>query len=102
MGMFDWFTDLFDHNWPAFDRDWQTSDDHRQGPDHNPATGLPMTGVTDVLGNPWGTDLGAQQMDAYRDAAHQMHHLGDPYSHHASGTLMSDDWQEWHRHDWMG
>jgi hypothetical protein len=100
MGMFDWFTWLFDRNWQSLDRDWPTSD-HWRGPDQNPATGVPMAGgVFEVLGNPWGTDLGAQQMDALRDAAHHRRQFDDPYSHHTSGSLMFNDWHDWHRDDW--
>jgi hypothetical protein len=97
MGIFDWVTDLLHQSWSAFDRDWQAAD-HWHGPDHNPATGLPMTGGIDMLGNPWGIDLGAQQMDALGDAAHQRLHLDDPYSHYAGVSPMFDDWHDWDRH----
>jgi hypothetical protein len=91
---------------------WFAGSSHCDEPHHNPATGLPMTGGIDILGNPWGSDLTSErredelcEMHARNRAAAdwQDHTIGSSFDDHHCSRHPQDDWHstgsswdDWH------
>ncbi len=76
------------------------SSSHHDELQHNPATGLPMTGGIDILGNPWGSDLVAERRDEEFSETHARHREAAEWHHHDDWHRTSwDDWHDHHRWD---
>lgn len=73
------------------DRRVGSDPDAGSGPSVNPATGLPMLGIVDVEGNPYGTDL-------HRHDGHRHGGLDDHWSS-LSGSAGSSD-ADWSSSSW--